>query len=62
MNAHVNHQFTRNNMPAVPFFFPKSIPSGPDMSFAIRFDGARVVPVFVQMKLYQRSFSFSETD
>ncbi|KAK3804818.1 MAG: hypothetical protein J3Q66DRAFT_408006 [Benniella sp.] len=60
MDAHVNHESTRNNTPVAPFFFPKSKPSGPDMVFFIRIDGARLVPVFVQMKLHQGSSSFSE--
>ncbi|KAK3806213.1 MAG: hypothetical protein J3R72DRAFT_499657 [Linnemannia gamsii] len=55
MDAHVNHGSTRNNMPVAPFFFPKSKPSGPDLVFFIRIDGARLVPVFVQMKLHQGS-------
>ncbi|KAF9308678.1 hypothetical protein BG003_010754 [Podila horticola] len=61
LDAHVNHLSTRNNKFVTPFFFPKSKPSGPDMFF-IRIDGCRMVPVFVQMKLHQRSFSFSEKD
>ncbi|KAI8361002.1 hypothetical protein B0O80DRAFT_422126 [Mortierella sp. GBAus27b] len=60
MDAHVNHQSTRNNKPVAPFFFPKSKPSGPDLLFFIRIDGVRVVPVFVQMKLHQSRSSFSE--
>ena len=51
MDAHVNHQSTRNNMPVAPFFFPKSKPSGPDLVFFIRIDGDRVIPVFVQVRL-----------
>ncbi|KAF9929041.1 hypothetical protein BGZ67_006616 [Mortierella alpina] len=47
MDAHVNHQSTRNNTPVAPFFFPKSKPSGPDLVFFIRIDGRRIVPVFV---------------
>ncbi|KAI8597290.1 hypothetical protein EDD21DRAFT_385818 [Dissophora ornata] len=62
MDAHVNHGSTRNNMPVAPFFFPKSKPSGPDLVFFIRIDGARLVPVFVQMKLHQGSSNFSERD
>ncbi|KAI8345068.1 hypothetical protein B0O80DRAFT_504678 [Mortierella sp. GBAus27b] len=62
MDAHVNHESTRNNMPVAPFFFPKSNPSGPDLVFFIRIDGARLVPVFVQMKLHQGSSNFSEKD
>ncbi|KAF9307709.1 hypothetical protein BG003_000340 [Podila horticola] len=62
MDAHVNHQSTRNNKPVAPFFFPKSKPSGPDIVFFIRIDGTRVVPVFVQLKLHQKSSSFSERD
>lgn len=38
MDAHVNHQLTRNNKAVTPFFFPKSKPSGPDMVFFIRID------------------------
>ncbi|KAI8594507.1 hypothetical protein EDD21DRAFT_409734, partial [Dissophora ornata] len=48
MDAHVNHHSTRNNLPVAPFYFPKSKPSGPDLVFFIRIDGARLVPVFVQ--------------
>ncbi|KAG0208804.1 hypothetical protein BGX28_000347 [Mortierella sp. GBA30] len=55
MDAHVNHHSTRNNAPAAPFFFPSNKPSGPDIVFFIRIDGARLVPVFVQMKLHQSS-------
>ena len=62
MDAHVNHGSTRNNMPVAPFFFPKSKPSGPDLVFFIRINGARLVPVFVQMKLHQGSSNFSEKD
>ncbi|KAG0221030.1 hypothetical protein BGW42_008342, partial [Actinomortierella wolfii] len=62
MDAHVNHQSTRNNMPVAPFFFPKSNPSGPDMVFFVRIDGTRLVPVFVQLKLHQRSCYFSDRD
>ncbi|KAF9080710.1 hypothetical protein BGX27_005313 [Mortierella sp. AM989] len=62
MDAHVNHDSTRNNMPVAPFFFPKSKPSGPDLLFFIRIDGCRVVPVFIQMKLHQGSSNFSEKD
>ncbi|KAG0365752.1 hypothetical protein BGX24_003976 [Mortierella sp. AD032] len=62
MDAHVNHGSTHNNMPVAPFFFPKSKPSGPDLVFFIRIDGARLVPVFVQMKLHQGSSNFSERD
>ncbi|KAF9969015.1 hypothetical protein BGZ73_008842, partial [Actinomortierella ambigua] len=62
MDAHVNHQSTRNNMPVAPFFFPKSKPSGPDLLFFIRIDGCRMVPIFVQMKLHQGSSNFSEKD
>lgn len=51
MDAHVNHQSTRNNLPVAPFFFPKSKPSGPDLVFFIRIDDDRVVPVFVQVRL-----------
>ncbi|KAG0093255.1 hypothetical protein BGZ93_007948 [Podila epicladia] len=47
-------------MPVVAFFFPKSKPSGPDLVFFIRINGARLVPVFVQMKLHQGSSNFSE--
>ncbi|KAI8360926.1 hypothetical protein B0O80DRAFT_145835 [Mortierella sp. GBAus27b] len=62
MDAHVNHQSTRNNKPVAPFFFPKTKPSGPDLVFFIRIDGVRVVPVFVQMKLHQGTSNFSEKD
>ncbi|KAI9238994.1 MAG: hypothetical protein BYD32DRAFT_435238 [Podila humilis] len=62
MDAHINHQSTRNNLPVAPFFFPKSKPSGPDLVFFIRIDGDRVVPVFVQMKLHQGTSNFSEKD
>ncbi|KAG0329172.1 hypothetical protein BG000_000169 [Podila horticola] len=62
MDAHVNQGSTRNNMSVAPFFFPKSKPSGPDLVFFIRIDGARLVPVFVQMKLHQGSSNFSEKD
>ena len=62
MDAHVNHQSTRNNKPVAPFFFPKPKPSGLDLLFFIRIDGARLVPVFVQMKLHQSSSTFSEAD
>ncbi|KAK5827729.1 hypothetical protein F5H01DRAFT_317064 [Linnemannia elongata] len=55
MDAHVNHHSTRNNTPVAPFFFPSNKPSGPDMVFFIRLDGARVVPVFMQMNLHQSS-------
>ncbi|KAG9061694.1 hypothetical protein KI688_007275 [Linnemannia hyalina] len=57
MDAHVNHGSTRNDMPIAPFFFPNSKPSGPDLVFFIRIDGARLVPVFVQLKLHQGSSS-----
>ncbi|KAG9065969.1 hypothetical protein KI688_002266 [Linnemannia hyalina] len=60
MDAHVNHGSTRNNMSVAPFFFPKSKPSEPDLVFFIRIDGARLVPVFVQMKLHQGSSNFWE--
>ncbi|KAK3810466.1 MAG: hypothetical protein J3R72DRAFT_480919 [Linnemannia gamsii] len=62
MDSHVNHQSIRNNKPTAPFFFPKPKPSGPDLLFFIRIDGARLVPVFVQMKLHQGSSTFSEAD
>ncbi|KAF8927125.1 hypothetical protein BGZ47_002331, partial [Haplosporangium gracile] len=62
MDAHVNHESTRNNMHVAPFFFPKSKPSEPDLVFFIRIDGARLVPVFVQMKLHQGSSNFLERD
>ncbi|KAG0009945.1 hypothetical protein BGZ80_001910 [Entomortierella chlamydospora] len=62
MDAHVNYQSTRNNLPVAPFFFPKSKPSGPDLVFFIRIDGDRVIPVFVQMKLHQGTSNFSEND
>lgn len=61
-DAHVNHQSTRNNKAVAPVFFLKSKPSGPDMVFFIRIDGTRMVPVFVQLKLHQKSSSFSERD
>jgi hypothetical protein len=51
MDAHINHGSARNNMPGAPFFFP----SGSDMVFFIRIDGARLVPVLVQIKLHQGS-------
>ncbi|KAF8926898.1 hypothetical protein BGZ47_002487 [Haplosporangium gracile] len=62
MDAHVNHGSARNNMTVAPFFFPKSNLSGPDLVFFIRIDGARLVPVFVQMKLHQGSSNFSVKD
>ncbi|KAG0248328.1 hypothetical protein BG011_000186 [Mortierella polycephala] len=62
MDAHVNRQSIWSNKPVAPFFFPKSKPSGPDMVFFIRIDNTRVVPVFVQLKLHQKSSSFSERD
>ncbi|KAG0277069.1 hypothetical protein BGZ97_009969, partial [Linnemannia gamsii] len=62
MDAHVNHQSTRNNKPVAPFFFPKPKPSGPDLLFFIRINGRGMVPVFVQMKLHQSSSTFSEAD
>ncbi|KAF8924989.1 hypothetical protein BGZ47_003536, partial [Haplosporangium gracile] len=62
VDAHVDHQSTRNNLPVAPFFFPKSNPSGPDLVSFIRIDGARLVPVFVQLKLHQGSPNFSERD
>jgi hypothetical protein len=62
MDAHVNHGSIRKSMPVAPFFFPKSKPSGPDLVFFIRIDGARLVPIFVQMKLHQGSSNFSERD
>lgn len=62
MDAHVNHQSTRNSKPVAPFFFPKSKPSVPDMVFIIRIDGTTVIPVFVQLKLHHKSSSFSEND
>ncbi|KAG0196539.1 hypothetical protein BGX28_010002 [Mortierella sp. GBA30] len=62
MDAHVNHQSTRNNKPVAPFFFPKSNPSGPDMVFFIRIDGTRVIPVFAQLKLHQKTSTFSDKD
>ncbi|KAG0058060.1 hypothetical protein BGZ90_005170 [Linnemannia elongata] len=62
MDAHVNHGSTRNNVPVAPFFFPKSNLSGPDLVFFIRIDGARLVPIFVQLKLHQGSSNFSEKD
>ncbi|KAG0204895.1 hypothetical protein BGX31_003082, partial [Mortierella sp. GBA43] len=43
-----------------PIFFPKSKLSEPDLVFFICIDGDRVIPVFVQMKLYQRTSNFSE--
>ncbi|KAF8943395.1 hypothetical protein BGZ47_005469 [Haplosporangium gracile] len=55
MDAHVNHQSMRNDMPVPPFFFPCHNPSGPDMVFFIRIDDCKVIPVFVQMKLHQSS-------
>ncbi|KAF9370709.1 hypothetical protein CPC16_003528, partial [Podila verticillata] len=60
MDAHVNHQSTCNNLPVAPFFFPKSKRLGPDLFFFVQIDGCKVVPIFVQMKLHQGSFSFSE--
>ncbi|KAH7028688.1 hypothetical protein BKA57DRAFT_511480 [Linnemannia elongata] len=62
MDAHVNHGSTRKNMPVAPFFFPKSNLSGPDLVFFIRIDDARLVPIFVQLKLHQGSSNFSERD
>ncbi|KAF9428372.1 hypothetical protein BGZ94_002634 [Podila epigama] len=62
MDAHVNHASMHNDMSVAPFFFPKTKPSGPDMVFFVRIDGVRLVPVFVQMKLHQRSSNFSEKD
>ena len=62
MEAHVNHGSTCNNMPVAPFFFPKTKPSGPGSVFFIQIDGAQLVPVFVQMKLYEGSSNFSERD
>jgi hypothetical protein len=55
MDAHVNHGSTRNNMPVAPFFLPKSNPSGPDLVFFTQIDGARLVPIYFQMKLHQGS-------
>ncbi|KAK5827717.1 hypothetical protein F5H01DRAFT_362178 [Linnemannia elongata] len=43
IDAHVSHHSIRNNKPVAPFFFTKSNPSGPDLVFVIRFDGARTV-------------------
>ncbi|KAF9096993.1 hypothetical protein BGX23_010036 [Mortierella sp. AD031] len=60
MDAYVNYQSMRNDMPVPPFFFPNHKPSGPDMVFFIRIDGRKVVPVFVQMKLHQSSVSLSK--
>jgi hypothetical protein len=60
MNDHVNQGSARNNKPVAPFFFPESQPSRPDLVFFVRIDKKRMVPIFVQMKLYQGSFNFSE--
>ncbi|KAF9562020.1 hypothetical protein BGW38_008998, partial [Lunasporangiospora selenospora] len=62
MDAHVNHQSTWDNRAVPPFFFPKSNPSGPDLVFFLRIDGTRVVPVFVQLKLHQKSSRFADKD
>ncbi|KAK3811377.1 MAG: hypothetical protein JOS17DRAFT_779960 [Linnemannia elongata] len=62
MDANVSHQSTRTNKPVAPFFFLKSKPSEPDMVFFIRIDGTRVMPVFVQPKLHQKTSSFSENN
>jgi len=53
LDAHVNRGSTRNNVSVAPFFFPKGKPWGPDIVFVVRIDSARLVPVFVQMKLHQ---------
>ncbi|KAG9068230.1 hypothetical protein KI688_011825 [Linnemannia hyalina] len=39
-----------------------SKPSGPDMVFIIRIDGTRMVPDSAQLKLHQKSSSFSENN
>lgn len=62
LDAHVNGGSTRNNMPVAPFFSPKPSDSGPDLLFVIRIDGARLVPVFVQLKLWSSTFSEKEWD
>ncbi|KAI8594419.1 hypothetical protein EDD21DRAFT_421759 [Dissophora ornata] len=62
LDAHVNHGSTRRDMPVAPFFSPKPSDSGPDLVFVIQIDDARLVPVFVQLKLYQGSSNFSNKD
>ncbi|KAF8923384.1 hypothetical protein BGZ58_003018 [Dissophora ornata] len=62
LDAHVNGESTRNNLPVAPFFSPKPSDSGPDLLFVIRIDGSRLVPVFVQLKLWSSSFSEREWD
>ncbi|KAF9916716.1 hypothetical protein FBU30_001179 [Linnemannia zychae] len=62
LDAHINHQSTRDDQPVAPFYFPKSKPSGPDLVFVIRIEGERAIPIFVQMKLHQGSSNFSEKD
>ncbi|KAF9084991.1 hypothetical protein BGX29_002225, partial [Mortierella sp. GBA35] len=42
------------------FSSPSPMDSGPDVVFFIRIDGTRAMPVFVQLKLHQKSSSFSE--
>lgn len=59
MGAHVNQQSTWNNKVVAPFYFLKSQPSGPDMVLFIRVDSTRLIPVFVQLKSYQRSTNFT---
>ncbi|KAG0304438.1 hypothetical protein BGZ97_001494, partial [Linnemannia gamsii] len=54
MGGYVNQGLACNNIPVAPFFFPKSKPSGPDLVFFIRIDGARLVPVFVQKEAASR--------
>ncbi|KAF9125289.1 hypothetical protein BGW39_007526 [Mortierella sp. 14UC] len=61
MNVHINRHSIRNNKPIAPLF-SKSKPSGLDLVFFIRIDGARLVPIFVQLKLRQGSSNFSEKD
>ena len=62
MDARVHHQSTRNNKHVPLSFFLNLWLLGPDLVFFIRIRGRRTVPVFVRLKLHQRSSSFSEED
>ncbi|KAF9981861.1 hypothetical protein BGZ65_003498, partial [Modicella reniformis] len=49
LDARMNNAATEDQDPMAPFFFPKLLPSGPDLVFVLRI-GERKYPVFVQSK------------
>ncbi|KAF9131526.1 hypothetical protein BGW39_001702 [Mortierella sp. 14UC] len=55
LEAHYKHGSRRGDSTVLPFYYPESSPSGPDIVFVLQIDG-QLYPVFVQNKLLDKSF------